>query len=814
MPTQDIYTMTIHSKGTAVGHLTVELTGPDIENGRRVNGFHPQRGKEPLSKTTLEVKGMVRNDAGQLTEFSDKYLSSETISLTRDQAMRAQAYIESIKDNAPNYDANDRNCVDFANGVVKAAGLPGDVDDYLTTEQRNQLSGAVAYNMFVYGGRNRTDQTPFRTRREDIGFTLKEALNDSGKSAPGDGYLDSVVRTVEQIFGHQIGWLDSALVTPMQAGEILARVVERQQKKPGQQPPVQRFHILNEFARGVKAYTGKTPTSKNPRSFTPNLPGDDSLTNYRDWGINHTVEDGNYIGPGHEFSPEDAMTPEELRAQLARNTAILNARTSRNLLDDAFSLSVPDEPFTGVGDIVISGIPEGAHLSAGTSNVSRDKALHDRLTSTLGNRDNANAIWQGTARERASMPDYHSRATQALDYIDDILNDGSNGLAHSKPQNMSTPASPGFAGLFMDKPTVERVMRSNAYQKRTDPNHGFATGAVRGFFGATYADNNFADNTDRQTALEEPSRASAWVEVQKNIDRDRARQQHEARKVEKAQAAHEEREHAAFMKAAEREERGMPKLDGARTVGAHNVDRLDKNAMSSAVQPTGSAIQTASKERHGLSPERIAAAARQRQSPVSLVGRDNDSGDAGDGNAAQGRVSQNDERTGGWNLFGGGAESTGGPVTNPDRDQPLSPSGTYRDEYGREIGAYGQFTRDIMGRGDGSAEAGNTRVICTELVRQGLMDAKLQRVDIAFTLKHLSPVTVGGYHFWAVPYVEWMKRSRLATCLIEPFARWRAEEIAHQMGERAKPHWRGKLVRLIGEPLCWFVGWLKSRNLG
>jgi len=100
----------------------------------------------------------------------------------------------------------------------------------------------------------------------------------------------------------------------------------------------------------------------------------------------------------------------------------------------------------------------------------------------------------------------------------------------------------------------------------------------------------------------------------------------------------------------------------------------------------------------------------------------------------------------------------------------------------------------------------DTRVICTELVRQGRMAPSLQRLDIAFTLKKLSPTTVRGYHFWAIPYVRLMKKSHLATVLIDPFATWRALEIAYQMGDRDKPHLRGQLVRLIAEPVCWAIG--------
>ncbi len=42
----------------------------------------------------------------------------------------------------------------------------------------------------------------------------------------------------------------------------------------------------------------------------------------------------------------------------------------------------------------------------------------------------------------------------------------------------------------------------------------------------------------------------------------------------------------------------------------------------------------------------------------------------------------------------------------------------------------------------GKGSGVDTRVICTELVRQGLMDPEPQYLDAQFTLTHLSPLTV------------------------------------------------------------------------
>jgi len=129
--------------------------------------------------------------------------------------------------------------------------------------------------------------------------------------------------------------------------------------------------------------------------------------------------------------------------------------------------------------------------------------------------------------------------------------------------------------------------------------------------------------------------------------------------------------------------------------------------------------------------------------------------------------------------------------------------------YGAAMGISGDITgRTDEGAKDGKGADTNTRVICTELVRQGRMDPHLQRLDIAFTLKKISPTMVKGYHFWAIPYVQLMRKSPLATAVIDPFASWRALEISYRMGNRTKPHLRGRLVRLIGEPICWMLGWM------
>jgi len=127
------------------------------------------------------------------------------------------------------------------------------------------------------------------------------------------------------------------------------------------------------------------------------------------------------------------------------------------------------------------------------------------------------------------------------------------------------------------------------------------------------------------------------------------------------------------------------------------------------------------------------------------------------------------------------------------------------------VGGYGPGTAGFGGGGGGGGGGG--RVICTHLMRQGLLDPAIWRADLAFTYKHLSPTTVRGYHLWAIPYVRLMRKSPLAQKLMRPLATWRAEELAYQMGVLQKSNWKGKVVRWICEPICFALGiFAKEQN--
>jgi hypothetical protein len=97
------------------------------------------------------------------------------------------------------------------------------------------------------------------------------------------------------------------------------------------------------------------------------------------------------------------------------------------------------------------------------------------------------------------------------------------------------------------------------------------------------------------------------------------------------------------------------------------------------------------------------------------------------------------------------------------------------------------------------------RVICNELMRQGVMTREHVVLDYRFTRDYLTPTHVKGYHVWAVWMVKQMRKGRMVK-LWAHVAGHRANEIAHIYGKRDKPDYLGKVYRKILEPICWSIG--------
>ena len=115
----------------------------------------------------------------------------------------------------------------------------------------------------------------------------------------------------------------------------------------------------------------------------------------------------------------------------------------------------------------------------------------------------------------------------------------------------------------------------------------------------------------------------------------------------------------------------------------------------------------------------------------------------------------------------------------------------------------------FIGAGLGQVLGG--RVICNELMRQGLMTKKHVLLDYKFTRDHLTPTHVKGYHIWAVWMVKQLRKGRFVK-FWKHVAGHRANEIAYIYGERDKPDYLGKVYRKILEPICWSVGMLCKKS--
>jgi len=93
-------------------------------------------------------------------------------------------------------------------------------------------------------------------------------------------------------------------------------------------------------------------------------------------------------------------------------------------------------------------------------------------------------------------------------------------------------------------------------------------------------------------------------------------------------------------------------------------------------------------------------------------------------------------------------------------------------------------------------------VICTELFKQGYMDAHTYSLDIAYGIevRRNRPHVYSGYRIIADPVVRLMQKSPLFTKIISiPALRW----ARHMSG---KNDLIGKTISYLGEALCGFIG--------
>lgn len=109
-----------------------------------------------------------------------------------------------------------------------------------------------------------------------------------------------------------------------------------------------------------------------------------------------------------------------------------------------------------------------------------------------------------------------------------------------------------------------------------------------------------------------------------------------------------------------------------------------------------------------------------------------------------------------------------------------------------------------------SSSSSNTdqKVICTELVRQGLFERGDYLAGARYVEEHLTAQHVRGYHAWALPVVRHMRRSRHATAFWRALAQARADHIAYLSGDSGRRNRFGALLCAIGHSACYLIGGL------
>lgn len=103
---------------------------------------------------------------------------------------------------------------------------------------------------------------------------------------------------------------------------------------------------------------------------------------------------------------------------------------------------------------------------------------------------------------------------------------------------------------------------------------------------------------------------------------------------------------------------------------------------------------------------------------------------------------------------------------------------------------------------------GTGTVICTELVRQGLLDKELYEAGIDH-FQALPSRTIRGYQSWAKKVVPYMQRSRKLSESLVPIA---VDRYLHITGR--KKNLLGFLTVIIAEPICYVIGLVLEKLYG
>jgi hypothetical protein len=110
--------------------------------------------------------------------------------------------------------------------------------------------------------------------------------------------------------------------------------------------------------------------------------------------------------------------------------------------------------------------------------------------------------------------------------------------------------------------------------------------------------------------------------------------------------------------------------------------------------------------------------------------------------------------------------------------------------------------------GKSGGKSGGT-VICTELLRQGLVSEELVDLEHKY---HFDWDVYWGYRIWADPVVEGMKKSKLLTLFMSVLGRAFLQEVAHRVEPGRKRDLLGSLIIKVGSPICKQLFWYRVKK--
>ena len=125
--------------------------------------------------------------------------------------------------------------------------------------------------------------------------------------------------------------------------------------------------------------------------------------------------------------------------------------------------------------------------------------------------------------------------------------------------------------------------------------------------------------------------------------------------------------------------------------------------------------------------------------------------------------------------------------------------GLTTDAFGFDVDPSADLSAGISGTGGGAG--GADKVICAELYRQGLMPQNIFEADERYGARQPREL-IAGYHVWAEPIVERMRRSRRFTRLVWWIARPWALEMAFRDGALERGSLLGAAMMGVGEAYC------------